>query len=236
VWWPGLPPRPRSQRCYAGRTGGFVTSCTRRTPCIALAIAASLVAPAAAQGPEPAPPPPYPQPQPYPQPYPQPAPQPQPQGYPQPYAPVYQPPPPEPTGPEEIHEFDPNVAPPFGYTRVTRKRKAFIIAGAVSFGVLYGGALVIAAVGGDLYRAGETDVNVSAMWIPVGGPFLQASRSESSTAKMLFGLGGLGQTAGAIMLIYGLTTPKTLLVRNDQLSVGPLVAPNASGLSVSGRF
>ncbi|MBL0215438.1 MAG: hypothetical protein IPQ07_16325 [Myxococcales bacterium] len=47
---------------------------------------------------------------------------------------------------------------------------------------------------------------------------------------------GLARTAGAIMLIYGLTNPKTLLVRNDQLSITPMFGNGSSGFAVSGAF
>ena len=40
------------------------------------------------------------------------------------------------------------------------------------------------------------------------------------------------------MLYYGLTTTKTVFVRNDMLSmtVAPMVTPETQGLSVMGRF
>ena len=51
----------------------------------------------------------------------------------------------------------------------------------------------------------------------------------------LTAMGG-GQTAGAIMLIYGLTSTRTLLVRNDQLSIAPMQVNGGTGMMVSGRF
>lgn len=204
---------------------------TFRLAGIAVAIATLSHAPRIAQADD--------QPQPYaPQPYPQPQPQPYPQPYPppQPYIPPQQYTPPEPTGPEEITDFDENRPVPYGYTKITRTRKGLVIAGAVTFGVTYGISMLAAAIGEDLRRNNETSTNTSSLWIPVAGPFLQMRESESSTGKLYLAHVGLAQTAGAIMLIYGLTNPKTLLVRNDQLSVTPMFGNGSSGLAVAGRF
>ena len=38
------------------------------------------------------------------------------------------------------------------------------------------------------------------------------------------------------MLLYGITTPRTILVRNDRLSITPMAGRGASGLVLSGRF
>jgi hypothetical protein len=68
----------------------------------------------------------------------------------------------------------------------------------------------------------------------------QIANTSSATAKVfLVGLGG-AQLAGAVMLYYGLTTTKTVFVRNDlvgSLKVGPLIGEhNTTGMVVSGRF
>lgn len=139
-------------------------------------------------------------------------------------------------GPEEITEFDQNSPAPYGYTKVTRKRKGLIIGGSVTLGAVYGVSALAAAVNEDLRRNGSTTTDISALWIPVAGPFIQLGRAETSTGRLFLAHLAAGQAAGAIMLVYGLTSPRTLLVRNDQLSITPLIAPGASGMMVAGSF
>lgn len=208
-----------------------------RSPWAALAIAILLQAPRVAraddQGPPPGPPPGYPPP--YQDPPPASGPQasgpysPQPYGPPQGYGPPAY-------GPEEIADSDDTRPVPYGYTRVSRRRKGLIIGGAVTFGVTYIVSTFAAAVAQDINSTDGSNADVSALLLPVAGPFLEIGQTDSSIARFyLVGL-GLGQTAGAIMLIYGLTSPRTLLVRNDQLSIAPMIGHGASGLTVTGRF
>ncbi len=176
----------------------------------------------------------------------QPEPQPgYPQGYPNGYPPpeVYPQPvyvrpaysAPIPPGPEEM-DYVEGTPIPYGYTRVEKTRKGLVIGGAITLGVVYGFSAAFGAIGEDLRNANETRTNTASMWIPVAGPFLQMKETSSSTGKLLLFHVGLAQTAGALMLVYGLTTPRTLLVRNDQLSVVPLLSTDAAGAMVSGSF
>lgn len=175
----------------------------------------------------------------------QPEPQPgYPQGYPNgypvqpPYAPrIYTPVYGEPlgAGPEEM-DYVEGTPIPYGYTRVEKTRKGLVIGGAITLGIVYSASAAFAAVGEDLRAANETRTNTSAMWIPVAGPFLQMKETSSSTGRLALFHIGLAQTAGALMLVYGLTSPRTLLVRNDQLSVVPMLSRDATGAMVSGRF
>lgn len=142
------------------------------------------------------------------------------------------------SGPEEISNWDSNRPVPDGYTPVERPRKHLIVGGAVTFGVGYGLSAFVAAVGEDSTHNGGTN-EVAAMWIPVAGPWIQAGRTDSATAKFFLVGMGATQVAGAIMLYYGMTTTQRVLVRNDlvgSLSVSPLVARGASGMVLSGRF
>lgn len=140
------------------------------------------------------------------------------------------------SGPDEITEFDDSAPVPYGYTKVTRTRKGLIIGGSVTFGVSYGLSTFVAAIGEDLRANGETSTDVSALFIPIAGPFVQTARAESATAKLYLLHLGVAQVAGAIMLYYGLTSSKTVLVRNDQLSIAPMVGNGTSGMMVTGRF
>jgi hypothetical protein len=96
-----------------------------------------------------------------------------------------------------------------------------------------------AAIGSDIAGSDGDKNEVAAMWIPVAGPFIQIANTDSATAKVfLVGLGA-AQVAGAVMLYYGLTTTKTVFVRNDlvgSLNVGPMVGDGSTGMVVSGRF
>jgi hypothetical protein len=141
------------------------------------------------------------------------------------------------SGPEEITDFDFERPVPLGYTMVKRPRKGMIIGGAVSFGVSYGISVLSAAIGEDISSDGRNEA--ASMWIPVAGPFLQMAQTDSATLRVfLFGLGA-AQTTGAILLYYGLTTKKRVLVRNDivgSLMVTPTAGDGTAGMLLSGRF
>jgi hypothetical protein len=142
------------------------------------------------------------------------------------------------SGPEEITDFDSNRPVPVGYTPVQRPRKHLLVGGAVTLGVSYGLSAFVAAIGEDSGRSSGKN-EVAALWIPVAGPFVQLGQTDSATAKFfLVGLGG-AQLAGAIMLYYGMTTTRRVLVRNDlvgSLAITPMAGGGASGMTLSGRF
>lgn len=152
--------------------------------------------------------------------------------------PVYLPPPSTPTvlGPERITDFDEDQPIPFGYTPISRKRKGLIIAGACLFGATYGYTAFSAAYAQVLIAASGSNDDVGPLFIPVVGPFLELGETDNSAARFVLVVDGLAQSAGALMLLYGLTTPRTILVRNDRLSITPMVRRGASGLVLSGAF
>ena len=220
-----------------------MTSTTLRCTAIALAITlAAAPGRASADDPPPAPPPPgyaqqppppqgYPPPG-YPPPY-QPAPDGQPAGappgYAQPYsAPIY--------APEEIDDVDADRPAPPGYTRVARARKGLIIGGSVTFGSTFLVTTFVAAVADEINKADGSNANVTPMYLPVIGPFLELGETDNSVARFYLTMLGLGQAAGATMLIVGLTSPRMLLVRNDRLTLAPLLGDHATGLAIRGRF
>ncbi len=224
-----------------------------RAPAIAMLALACGLAPGVAgaddQAPPPPPPPPYPSasasgsgsgPAPAPPLYP-PPPAGAPPGYAPPgYAPSAAQPPGMPVyGPEEITEFDDSAPVPYGYTRVTRTHNGLIIGGAVTLGATYLATAFIGAVAADFLKAEGSNTSVGPVFLPVAGPFLEIGQTDSAVARFYLAVSGAGQAAGAIMLLYGLSSSHTVLVRNDQLivtSIAPLIAPGASGLSVVGRF
>jgi hypothetical protein len=141
------------------------------------------------------------------------------------------------SGPGEIDNWDSTRPVPLGYTMVERSNRHLIVGGAVTLGVTYSITAFVAAIGDDASHNGEN--KVAALWIPVFGPWVQFAQTDSSSGKFLLASLGSAQVAGAIMLYYGMTTNRRVLVRNDlvgSLTVSPMVAPGASGMALSGRF
>jgi len=144
------------------------------------------------------------------------------------------------SGPDEIDDFDFSRPIPLGYTMVKRPRKGLLIGGGVTFGVAYTYSVLIAAAGEDSASWSDSGQNEAAsMWIPIAGPFLQMAQTESATLRLLLFGFGAAQATGAIMLYYGLTTKKRVLVRNDfvgSMTVTPMAGDGATGMLLSGRF
>jgi len=142
------------------------------------------------------------------------------------------------SGPEEIDDLEGRRAPD-GYTPVKRTRKGLLIGGGITLGAAYMYSALFAAMGEDTssydsYDGSSNRNEFAAMWIPIAGPFIQMANGDSATEKLLLaGLGG-AQVTGAILLYYGLTSKKTVYVRNDLLGVAPMAGH--PGLVVSGRF
>ena len=140
------------------------------------------------------------------------------------------------SGPEEINAEEGRPV-PMGYTPIQRTRKGLLIGGGVTLGVSYGYSVLIAALGEDLSSDGRNEV--AAMWIPVVGPFIQMAQTDSAVFRLVLGGFGVAQTTGAILLYYGLTTKKTVYVRNDlvgSMQVTPMVGDGTTGMVLSGRF
>jgi hypothetical protein len=144
------------------------------------------------------------------------------------------------SGPEEINSRYAGQPAPDGYTPVLRTRKGLVIGGGITLGVAYGYSALIAAVGSDL---SDGPNEAGAMWIPVAGPFIQMSQTESATFRVLLAGFGIAQVTGAVLLYKGLTSKKTVFVRNDLVSrfdIAPM-APTASnnyatGMLLGGSF
>ena len=148
------------------------------------------------------------------------------------------------SGPEEIDAEEGRRA-PAGYTPVKRTRKGMLIGGGVTLGVSYGYAVLFAAAASDEANYDSYDDTSSrknelaALWIPVAGPFIQMADTDSSIGKLALAGLGTAQVIGAVMLYYGLTTKKTVYVRNDlvgNLSVTPMTGNGNTGVALSGSF
>jgi hypothetical protein len=139
------------------------------------------------------------------------------------------------SGPRQIRDWNDGDPIPPGYHPTQRARTGLIVGGAVMFGTLYFLSALVAAVASD---AGNTGDN--ALYLPGVGPFIQMTTTSSSTANLFLALDGAIQSGGIAMLIYGIATPKTVLVRND-LATTPVVLPirigtDGYGLGVMAKF
>jgi hypothetical protein len=142
------------------------------------------------------------------------------------------------SGPETITDWREGDTVPSGFHPVQRMRRGFIVAGAVTFGSLYLISAFGAAAVHDANANRGTD-NADALFVPAVGPFIQMGRTTSAFGNMSNLIDGIVQCGGLTMLIYGLTTPRTILVRNDLgmtfLPV-PYVSSRGAGLGWVGTF
>ena len=134
---------------------------------------------------------------------------------------------------------------PQGYAIDEYHPRGLIIAGAVTLGSLYLISLSVAPT--DDYKNGN-----GWLAVPVIGPFgWLATRkeqmcgygsytytcSDESSNRTLAMLDGLGQVAGATMLIAGLAiTRKQLVLMDNNVVVAPYATSTGSGLRLMGRF
>jgi hypothetical protein len=137
------------------------------------------------------------------------------------------------SGPRLIDDWQEGEPVPPGYHPASRIRKGPVIAGAITFGISY---LVSTEVG-----AGATDLNghatAFALWIPVVGPFIQMGGTTSALGNWALAWDGLVQGGGLALLIYGIASPSTVLVRNDLgLRVLPEARPRGGGLRLVASF
>jgi len=124
----------------------------------------------------------------------------------------------------------------------SKAKKPLIIVGAAVLGGVYVASLVID-------RAYESDVIFDELYIPVIGPFLaianyddhvDPSYSGADFDKSLFLISGILQTAGAVLLITGLSksyTPDSNIYKTREFFTKFSIAPmQRKGLSASYRF
>jgi len=138
------------------------------------------------------------------------------------------------SGPRVINDWEPEEPVPPGYHPETRVRKGLVIGGAIPFGVFWLFSAMAAAVGED------TNYDNQALYIPAVGPFIQLPKNATSTARFFCILDGVVQTGGLAMVIYGLASPKDVLVRNDlgklHLEPRPFIARGGGGMGLGGSF
>jgi hypothetical protein len=154
------------------------------------------------------------------------------------------------SGPRIIRDYQDGETVPPGYHAETRVRSGLVVGGAVTFGCLYMLSVLTAAIVSDAHRSTvaysssgsstrTSSDNADFLYVPVAGPFLQMTKTISSTGNVMLAIDGIAQAAGATMLIVGLTSPKTVLVRNDlgEVRLTPMkVGERGSGLGLVGTF
>lgn len=141
-------------------------------------------------------------------------------------------------GPAEISSYEEGAPIPNGYHPEERTRTGLIVAGSVTFGTMYLITALVAAGNADAKKHGENPA--AALWIPAVGPFIQMTNTSSSVAGVFLAIDGATQVAGLAMLIVGVTSPKTVLVRDDLGKVSvqavPIIAGGTTGVGLAGTF
>jgi hypothetical protein len=105
------------------------------------------------------------------------------------------------------------TAPPQHDDTYTTVNMTPVLSGALTFGVSYGIAVMIAATT-------DSDAN-DRLYVPIVGPWLAISDREDcpiessscdseTTKKILLGVDGVFQAVGAVTVVYGLLTPRRL--------------------------
>ena len=146
------------------------------------------------------------------------------------------------SGPRIIKDYEEGDQIPPGYHAETRVRSGLVVGGAVTFGVLYLLSVLTAAIISDANKTvgdNSSRDNGDFLYVPVAGPFLQMTKTDSSSGNVTLAIDGLAQAAGATMFIVGITSPKTVLVRNDlaEVHVMPMkMGRDGGGLGLVGTF
>jgi hypothetical protein len=122
---------------------------------------------------------------------------------------------------------------PAGYHAETRARPGLIIGGAIPLGILY----TFSWIAGGVVNA--TGGSGDFLYVPVFGPFLQMTKTRDGGNNGILAIDGLGQAAGAAMLVAGIVWREKVLVRNDtaRLTVVPMAhGSKGGGLTLVGTF
>lgn len=146
------------------------------------------------------------------------------------------------SGPRIIRDYEDGDQIPPGYHAESRIRTGLVVGGAVTFGVLYLLSVLVGAAISDTNKAFNNNSsrdNGDFLFVPVAGPFLQMTKTDSSSGNVTLAIDGIAQAAGATMFIVGVTSPKTVLVRNDlaEVHVMPMkMGTSGGGLGLVGTF
>jgi hypothetical protein len=146
---------------------------------------------------------------------------------------------------------------PPGYTPSTEIREGFVIAGAVTLGVswVFGGVIpgigllaACSAANSGGVQTGSCAPAGGVLLIPGIGPFLAMAAVATTGANAgvgyaILAIDGAVQSAGAVLLIYGLASQRDVLIRNDKLKTSvlkwipmPMAVGTGHGLGLVGTF
>ena len=143
---------------------------------------------------------------------------------------------------------------PPGYEVVKRPASGLIKGGLVGFGVAYAGAIGFAAASGFKNGTGWLAAPIIGPWGAIGGRnYEQCRTSTVAEAKRcvrnavsevqiitFLAVDGIGQLAGALIMLAGAMSTREELVRSDLVDVEVSVIPPSNGdpwaLSVQGKF
>jgi hypothetical protein len=145
------------------------------------------------------------------------------------------------SGPHVIRDWDEGSPVPPGYHPSTRIRTGLVVGGAVLFGTLYFFSVLAAAAGADSASGSGQGNPEGALWVPGLGPFIQMGSTSSAVGNVFLAVDGAGQVAGLAMFIYGIASPRTVLVRNDlgglHISPKPMTfGRSGGGMGLVGTF
>jgi hypothetical protein len=130
-----------------------------------------------------------------------------------------------------------------GYHPETRIRKGMVVGGAVTFGVTYLVTALAGAIASDV--ASTTNSSSSGflpLFVPAVGPFIAIGTMQANlTGGFFLALDGLAQSAGIALFIYGIASPRSVLVRNDigkpfVMPTPMMVGGTSPGLGLVGKF
>jgi hypothetical protein len=120
------------------------------------------------------------------------------------------------SGPKELRDWKEGDPIPDGYREVQRARSGAIVGGCVTLGVMWLISALVAAGAQDANSLAGNHTNPdAALYVPVVGPFIQMGNTSSALGNMTLLIDGLAQTGGFALLVYGITTPRNVLVRAD---------------------
>jgi hypothetical protein len=145
------------------------------------------------------------------------------------------------SGPQTISDYDADRPVPPGYHAEAQVRKGLIIGGGATFGALYMLSVLTGASTNDKRKLDPDREDGTFLFIPVVGPFLQMTKTKGDTTAVTnaaFAIDGIAQAAGLTMLVLGITSRRTILVRNDlaEVHVLPMTVGSGGGMGLVGAF
>lgn len=136
--------------------------------------------------------------------------------------------------------WEPGEPVPPGYHATTKMSRGLLIGGAVTFGTVW---LIGGLLPGSLGTATDSASGLTPLLIPCAGPFIAMGTLRSSgIGTFWLGVDGVAQTAGAVMLIAALVSPKNILRRDDLVAKNWLIplpmsfGPASAGAGLAGSF